>query len=92
MVQSAHSREKRGFTTNEAAHYIGRSPSWLRKKRLRGSADPGDPGPPYFKTPTGAAIYLREGLDSYLDDLALARVQEHASSQAYQHESRKAEP
>jgi hypothetical protein len=69
MDQSIHSWKKRGFTTPEAGEYIGRSASWLRKKRLRGADDPGDPGPPYFKTPTGAAIYLKEDLDQYLDRL-----------------------
>jgi hypothetical protein len=62
--------KKRGFTTPEAGEYIGRSASWLRKKRLRGVDDPTDPGPTYFKTPTGAAIYLKEHLDAYLDRLA----------------------
>jgi hypothetical protein len=72
MDQSTHSWKKRGFTTPEAALYIGRSASWLRKKRLRGVEDPGDPGPIYFKTPTGAAIYLKEDLDAYLDRLAIS--------------------
>ncbi len=60
---------KRGFGTTHAAVYIGRSPSWLRKKRLRGADDPGDPGPRWFKTSTGGAIYLREDLDAWLDKL-----------------------
>lgn len=61
---------KRGFATREAGAYIGRSASWLRKKRLRGSDDPGDPGPRYLKTEAGSAIYLREDLDRWLDALA----------------------
>jgi len=61
---------KRGYATGEAAIYIGRSVSWLRKKRLRGAADPGEPGPRYLKTAGGAAIYLREDLDAWLDGLA----------------------
>ena len=61
--------EKRAFTTSEAGIYIGRSASWLRKRRLRGADDPGDPGPPYLKTPSGAALYLKEKLDKYLDHL-----------------------
>ncbi len=69
MVQSAHSW-KRGYTTREAARYIGRSPSWLRKKRLRGNADPGDPGPRWLKTDGGSAIYLIEDLDAWLNGLA----------------------
>ncbi|HET9215357.1 MAG TPA: hypothetical protein VFR18_00160 [Terriglobia bacterium] len=61
---------KRAFTTREAANYIGRSSSWLRKKRLRGPADPTDAGPKFVKTPSGTVIYLREALDKYLDQLA----------------------
>lgn len=64
------SATKRGYNTTQAATYIGRSPSWLRKKRLRGMDDPGDPGPRYSKTPTGAAIYMKEDLDGWLDGLA----------------------
>jgi hypothetical protein len=60
---------KRGFTTREAGTYIGRSASWLRKKRLRGNDDPGDPGPRFLKTDGGSAIYLREDLDLWLDRL-----------------------
>lgn len=61
---------KRGYSTAEAAIYLGRSVSWLRKKRLRGIADPGDPGPRYLKTEGGSTIYLREDLDAWLDQLA----------------------
>jgi hypothetical protein len=60
---------KRGFTTPEAAIYIGRSSSWLRKRRLLGLDDPGDHGPRYLKTEGGSAIYLREDLDAWLDTL-----------------------
>jgi hypothetical protein len=70
MAASSFSWRKRGFTTRQAADYIGRSPSWLRKKRLRGVEDPGDPGPRYLKTETGSVIYLVEHLDEYLDQLA----------------------
>ncbi len=67
MAPSAHSWKKRGFTTREAGEYIGRSASWLRKKRLRGNEDPGDPGPRYLKPESGSAIYLKEDLDNWLD-------------------------
>jgi hypothetical protein len=73
MAESAFSWRKRGFTTVQAAEYIGRSPSWLRKKRLRGIADPGDPGPRYLKTEGGSAIYLKEDLDGWLDMLSAVR-------------------
>ena len=70
MARSAHISKKRGFATREAAEYIGRSASWLRKKRLRGVDDPGDPGPRYRKAEGGgAAIYLKEDLDAWLDQL-----------------------
>lgn len=72
---------KRGYSTGEAAVYIGRSVSWLRKKRLRGSEDPGDPGPRYLKTGSGSTIYLREDLDAWLDGLA-ARAGADVSIQA----------
>jgi hypothetical protein len=58
---------KRGFNTIEAARYIGKSPSWLRKKRLRGISDPGDPGPKCRRTVAGFPFYLRENLDEYLE-------------------------
>ncbi len=70
MAPSAHSWKKRGFTTREAGEYIGRSASWLRKKRLRGPDDPGDPGPSYLKAEGGSVIYLKEALDAWLDGLA----------------------
>jgi len=61
---------KRGFSTIEAARYIGRSPSWLRKRRLRGPSDPGDPGPQWINMDSGSTLYLREDLDAWLDALA----------------------
>jgi len=67
---------KRGYATAEAAVYIGRSASWLRKKRLRGVDDPGDPGPRWLKTDGGSAIYLKEDLDAWLDGLT---AQSHAT-------------
>jgi hypothetical protein len=67
---------KRGYTTPEAARYIGRSISWLRKKRLRGPDDPGDPGPRYLKPDGGSAIYLLEDLDRWLNSLVSPRPPE----------------
>ena len=78
MAPSAHSWKKRGFTTREAGDYIGRSASWLRKKRLRGIDDPGDPGPRCLKTDGGSAIYLKEDLDAWLDRLADRSLQTQA--------------
>jgi len=70
MAPSTPSWKKRGFRTGEAAQYIGRSPSWLRKKRLRGNDDPGDPGPRWLNTDGGPTIYLIEDLDAWLNGLA----------------------
>jgi hypothetical protein len=58
----------RGFKTTAAAAYIGMSASWLRKKRMRAPGDPGDPGPAFLRTPDGNVLYLREALDSWLDN------------------------
>ena len=61
---------KRGFSTRQAADYIGRSISWLRKRRLRGRDDPGEPGPAFIRD--GMTVtYLREDLDKFLDELAV---------------------
>jgi hypothetical protein len=65
--------KKRGYSTREAGEYIGRSASWLRKKRLRGADDPGDPGPRHLMPESGSAIYLREDLDAWLNGLAERR-------------------
>jgi hypothetical protein len=70
MAHYATFPKKRGFRTGEAGDYIGRSASWLRKKRLLGNDDPGDPGPRYLKPDSGSAIYLKEDLDAWLDQLA----------------------
>jgi hypothetical protein len=61
---------RRGFGTVDAGHYIGRSASWLRKKRMRGALDPGDPGPRFRRTAGGFPVYLREDLDSWLEGKA----------------------
>ena len=61
---------KRGFTTREAAEYIGKSAAWLRQKRTRGPDDPGDPGPAWIYTENGSFTYLKEHLDAWLDELA----------------------
>ena len=70
MAPTVQSLKKRGFRTGEAAQYIGRSSSWLRKKRLRGNDDSGDPGPRWLNTDGGPTIYLIEDLDAWLNGLA----------------------
>lgn len=66
MAPEAHPR--RVLKTPFAAQYLGLSPSWLRKKRLRGVDDPSDPGPPYIKLPGGICVYEISDLDAWLDE------------------------
>jgi hypothetical protein len=82
MALPSYNWKKRGFSTREAGDYIGRSASWLRKKRLSGIDHGGDPGPRYLKTDSGGAIYLREDLDAWLDRLAEQRSEHRADANA----------
>lgn len=58
---------RRALRTPDAARYLGLSPSWLRKKRLRGAGDPGDPGPPYIRLSTLLVVYEIADLDRWLE-------------------------
>ncbi len=58
----------RGFKTSEAARYLGVSPSWLRKLRMRGPDDPGTLGPKW-RGRGDLIIYTREDLDAWIDSL-----------------------
>jgi hypothetical protein len=71
---------KRGYSTREAAEYIGKSVAWLRQKRTRGPEDPGDPGPAWIYTEGGSVTYLREHLDAWLDGLAARAPQADKTS------------
>jgi len=53
----------RGFNTQAAAHYLGLSPSWLRKARMGITNTPG----PRFKKVGRKVIYARDSLDAFLD-------------------------
>ncbi len=55
---------KRGFTTIEAAVYLGVSDSLLRQLRMKSSHDT---GPEYVKV-RGKIVYLKEQLDDWLDE------------------------
>lgn len=57
---------KRGFSTDEAAQYIGMPVAWLIKKRR----DPlfGARGPEFIRI-DGRIIYRKEDLDAWLDSL-----------------------
>lgn len=69
LSQKSRAFEKRAFTTAEAAAYLGRSVSWMQKRRLAGIDDPGDRGPRFLKTPSGTVLYLREHLEEYVAKL-----------------------
>ncbi len=57
--------EPRGLKPPDAGHYIGRSPSWLKKAR-QGLTDP--PGPP-FRIIGNRILYFRNELDIWLNEL-----------------------
>ena len=62
---------KRGFTTAQAAEYIGMSTSYLRKARMQARDDLD--APPHTRIAGGRKIvYLRENLDAWLDAQATA--------------------
>lgn len=60
---------KRGFTSKEAAHYIGMSDSYLRKDRMNGKRDGYTPGPKWVRVGSRGVLYLKEDLDYWLDTL-----------------------
>ena len=62
---------RRVLRTRDAAHYLGMSPSWLRKKRLRGANDPGDPGPQFIRVSPLVIVYEISALDRWLDERAM---------------------
>ena len=57
--------EPRGLKPPAAGHYLGRSPSWLKKAR-RGLTNPA--GPPFRKV-GNRILYFKEELDIWLDEL-----------------------
>ena len=59
--------EKRGFSSKEAANYIGMSDSYLRVDRSQGPGENRTPGPPYTRKGR-RVIYLREDLDAWLEN------------------------
>lgn len=64
--------EKRGFTEQEAANYIGMSRSYLRQDRMNGLRKNRTPGPNYVKF--GRTVrYLKEDLDAWLECYHIAR-------------------
>ena len=57
----------RALRTVDAARYLGVSASLLRKLRLRGRDDPGDPGPSYVRLSSQLIVYEVAELDAWLD-------------------------
>ncbi len=56
----------RALSENKAAKYIGMSRSYLAQSRMDGPRDKRTPAPPFIKI--GRSVrYLREGLDTWLD-------------------------
>lgn len=58
--------EKRAYTEQETATYIGMSRSYLRQSRMEGQRNNRTIAPPFIKI--GRAVrYLKEDLDAWLD-------------------------
>lgn len=64
--------QQRGFNEKQAAMYIGMSVSFLRKDRMHGVIRSRTPGPRWGKVGK-RVVYLRDDLDSWLDNLAMHR-------------------
>lgn len=63
---------KRGFTEQEAAQYIGMSRSFLRQDRMNGFRKQRTPGPNFVKI--GKSVrYLKEDLDAWLESYRITR-------------------
>ncbi|NMU84762.1 helix-turn-helix domain-containing protein, partial [Vibrio parahaemolyticus] len=59
--------EKRAYTEQETATYIGMSRSYLRQARMEGQRNNRTIAPPFIKI--GRAVrYLKEDLDAWLDN------------------------
>ena len=57
----------RAVRTADAAQYLGISASLLRKLRLRGPDDPGEPGPSYIRLSPQLIVYELAELDAWLE-------------------------
>ncbi len=60
---------KRGFSSKDAAAYIGVSESYLRKDRMNGKRDGYFPGPHWHRVGSRTILYFREDLDEWMDAL-----------------------
>jgi len=59
--------EKRAFKESEASIYLGMSRSFLRQARMDGDRERRTPGPKYIRVGNRAIRYLKEDLDSWLE-------------------------
>lgn len=57
---------KRGFSSKEAANYLGISESTLRQSRMDGTRENRLPPPPFIKAGK-KILYLRDALDRWLE-------------------------
>jgi len=60
--------------TDAAAQYLGISPAWLKKLRLKAPDDPGVKGPRYIKIGKNTVLYRTEDLDAWLEAHAHAQI------------------
>ena len=81
METSIPNTPKRAFTEREAACYIGMSRSFLRHGRINGKRDGHIPPPKFIKAGKKKIIYIREDLDSWIDQFSrvehLAQLKHH---------------
>lgn len=61
---------KRGYSTQEAAHYIGLSDSFLRQARMTGKRARRLDAPKHTQLGCRKIVYLKEHLDEWLDSHA----------------------
>ena len=57
----------RALSEKDAAIYIGMSRSFLRQGRMNGDRDGRTPTPPYLKIGSRSVRYLKEDLDTWLE-------------------------
>jgi len=72
MAKKKHHRKvvntpKRGYSTREAAHYVGLSESFLRQARMTGERKRRLDAPKHTQLGCRKIVYLVEHLDDWLD-------------------------
>jgi hypothetical protein len=73
---------RRSLKTAAAAKYLGVSTALLRKLRLRGSDDPGYPGPEFIKLTPSLIVYEISALDRWLDKHRMPSAEPHSDTRA----------